>query len=540
MQKLPSEGQDFATIRQDNLLYVDKTEYIYKIIKTKGCLFLYRPRRFGKSLLLGAMAEALKGNRKRFENLWIGNSDYDFKKYPVVKLTITGECDTEEALKDTIITELKIAARVNELTAIEGISPGDILKNMVYSLKTKTGERVAILIDEYDYPILSQISNIPQALKNRKILLDFYSALKTLADDDQLRLLFVTGVTKFAQASIFSVFNNLDDLTFNPEYNGVCGFTMDEFETYFVAYLPSVLEYRKSIGLAEDSVTVEKLREQIKDYYDGYSWDGKNQVYNPFSLIKFLHGKQFEAFWFGSGTPTFLLEFIRRNPREYIQSESQVLSKTSFNAVDVADLELAPLLFQTGYLTVERLIGDGQYQLKGPNVEVDQALNTNVIRFLTGLKDPSITELTARIREALETFDSKALGEAFSRILKWITVQEQPALEGFYHIIIYSVLKALHFKVKSEESEAEGIFDLLIYLPKRAVFVAEFKYEKFKSEPNAENEAKRLELLAEALNLAKAQIEYRRYDARFRDEYPVVKRLAVAIVGKTDVAAEIY
>jgi hypothetical protein len=285
-------------------------------------------------------------------------------------------------------------------------------------------------------------------------------------------------------------------------------------------------------------------RKQILNYYDGYSWDGKRRVLNPYSLIKFFHGKQFEAFWFSSGTPTFLLEFIRQNPQQYIQSESSVLNKTSLNAVDVADLELTPLLFQTGYLTIESQTGDGQYTLRGPNLEVEKAFNTNIIRFLTGQNESSITDLTEKIRKALETFDSAALGAAFSRILRWVSHQEQPALERFHHALIFSVLKALHFKVASEVSEAEGMFDFLIHVPPGTVFIAEFKYEKLAIEPGEKNEEKneikRRKLLTKALNDAKTQIKNRRYEARYSDEYPVVKKLAVGIAGKTDVVAEIY
>ncbi|MDR0355890.1 MAG: ATP-binding protein, partial [Deltaproteobacteria bacterium] len=468
-------------------------------------------------------------------------SGYDFKKYPVVTLTMTGRSDTEAKLTQTIVTELRRAARFNGLDEIEGINPGDMLKYLVDALKSLTNERVAVLIDEYDAPIQSQIHNVQQAIENRRILHDFYSALKTLADNGQLRLLFVTGVTKFAQASIFSVFNNLSDLTMKPDYNGVCGFTMEEFDAYIAGYLPSILEWRKSNGFAEPGAAVQDLREQILRYYDGYSWDGKSRVLNPFSLVQFLDGKEFDSFWFDTSTPTFLLEFIRQHPQQYVKTESPVLNKNSLKATDVTALRLTPLLFQTGYLTIERRIGEDRFSLRSPNLEVGEALTTNLAAYLTGQDDENvITELAAKIRAALGSFDSVALGAAFSQILKWISHQEQPALEGFHHALLFAVLKALHFKVVSEVSESEGRFDLLLLSTPGTAFIGEFKYEKFAPKPGEDNEPKRQELLATALDRAKKQIEYRRYDGRYRDEHPVVKRLAVGIVGKSDVLVEIY
>ncbi|MDR0354473.1 MAG: AAA family ATPase, partial [Deltaproteobacteria bacterium] len=359
MQGLPSDGQDFVSIRKKSLLYVDKTEYIHKIIQPKGNLFLSRPRRFGKSLLLGAMAEVLKGNRELFKGLWIDASGYDFKKHPVVKLTMTGKSDTKAELTETIVAELRKAAKFNGLDEIEGNSPGDMLKNLVDALKSLVNERVAVLIDEHDAPIQSQIHNVPQAIENSRILHYFYSALQTLADDDQLHLLFVTGVTTFAQASIFSGYINLSDLTMDPDFNGVCGFTLEEFDAYIAGYLPSILEWRKSEGLAESGVAVQDLREQILRHYGGYSWDGESRVLNPYSLVQFLDGKDFEPFWFNASEPTFLLELIRRRPQQYLRKGSPVLDENSLGPADVTPLWLTPLLFQTGCLTIERRVGEG-------------------------------------------------------------------------------------------------------------------------------------------------------------------------------------
>jgi hypothetical protein len=522
-----------------DLLYIDKTEYIHKIIRNGGCMLLTRPRRFGKSLLLGAMGEVLKGNRELFKGLWIDSAGYDFKKYPVVKLTMSGGCGTKERLEATIMEELRAAAQDNAV-ALEGETPGIAIKKLVENIKLSTAERVAVLIDEYDAPIQSQIHDINQAKRNSLVLHDFHLALKTLADDGQLRVLFVTGVTRFAEDSNYQVMSYLDDLTMNPAYNEVCGFTVEEFDAYFTEYLPGMLEYIKSLGFIEPGATVENLRERILDYFDGYSWDGHRRVLNPFSLIKCIAAKKLKPFWSLSATPTLLFELIRKIPLEYVESESPVMCGTSLDAVGIASQNLTPLLFQTGYLTVERRIGDGKYLLTGPNLEVDQAFNTQLLKSLTGQKEDTITSLTARIQAALEDFDSDALGAAFSQILNWRPSHGQPAMEGFHLAMIFAALKARHFKVSADISDFEGRFDILIPGRAAALFIGAIKIDISAAEPNQDNEATRRELLLAALNRAKALNALRRPDEEYPGEYPVFKRLAVAIVGQADVVTEIY
>jgi hypothetical protein len=385
MRKLPSHGQDFVTIRKENLLYVDKTEYVYKLIRSMGCYFLSRPRRFGKSLLLGAMTEALKGNRELFEGLWLGSSDYDFKKYPVVKLTMTGSSDTSERLEATIMEELRAAA-VSNGQVLEGGTPDLALKRLVRDLNHSTGDRVAVLIDEYDEPIRSNISEIRQAKINRQALCLFYNSLKTLADDGQLRLLFVTGETKLVQDSILSGFNFLGDLTLNRNYNGVCGFTCEEFDAYFADYLPGVLDFNQTKGFMAASATVEDLRVQILDYYGGYSWDGKGRILNPLSLIKFIQHKKLLPYWLDSGISNFLSKVIFKYLERYVRYSNNTLNISDLN-VDVARFDLTPLLFQTGYLTIDRYIDSTHFKLEPPNKETRLAFTKNVINIMTGQKE---------------------------------------------------------------------------------------------------------------------------------------------------------
>jgi hypothetical protein len=288
------------------------------------------------------------------------------------------------------------------------------------------------------------------------------------------------------------------------------------------------------------SATAADLKREIFDYYDGYSWDGKNRVLNPFSLIKFIDGKEFKNFWFNTGTPTFLMQIISRSPMEHLRPESRTMDESMLNAVDVTNIKLTPLLFQTGYLTIERRTGVDAYVLKSPNYEVSHAFSKNILDFLTDQQGESIRDLSAQIAAALANFDSGELAKAFGVILRWVTHQQRRVGESFQHALIFVVLRAMGFDVVSEVSGSEGTFDVLIKAPSGTIFVCEFKHEKFEKEPDETNEEVRKKLLDKALGRAKEQIANRRYDAEYEDKCKAVKRLAVGFVGNSDVIAEIY
>jgi hypothetical protein len=545
MKELPSEGQNFIQIRKNDLLYVDKTEYIYRLIKKSGCYFLSRPRRFGKSLLLGTMHALFSGHRELFKGLWIESSDYEFKKVPVLRLSLIGDSGTTIELRNTLINKLELTARANG-REIRGGSPAIILNNLVESLAGQTGEKVVILIDEYDGPILNQINNIPQAKENRLELHSFYSGLKELADNDYIHFIFITGVTKFAKASVFSGLNNLKDLTLNNDYAGICGFTLPEFEIYFADYLPDVLKYCILNGDIDSTLSLGEFKEKILEYYNGYSWDGMTKVLNPFSLVNFIADKKLEPYWFESGTPTFLMDLIKKNPLLLNRPAELSLDKSLLSAVDVEELELVPLLFQTGYLTIDKVKGS-EYYLKEPNTEVTQAFNLHIVKALTGQDGITISKLTNEIKLALEHLDATKLAEAFKSILLGIPYRIHVSHEHYYHSIFLASLKCLNYKVDSEVSEANGIMDLRLDLPGNRVFVIEFKYKKFKNDADDKtynealvNEADEVKkLLKETINLGFFQIENKGYAEKYLYEGKEVHKVAVGIVGRTEVAVQI-
>ncbi|MDR3203825.1 MAG: AAA family ATPase, partial [Deltaproteobacteria bacterium] len=248
----------------------------------------------------------------------------------------------------------------------------------------RTKERVAILVDEYEDPIHDAINDLELAKIHRQVLLTFYTSIKALADGDMTHLVYVTGKTKFTQTSIFSSFNNLSDLTLNPDYNAACGFTLEEFETYFSQYLLGMLKYNQSKGFMSATASLEELKNDIINYYDGYSWTGKTRILNPFSLIKMLDLKWLKPYWFDPSTQSFIIELLKRKEREFEFPVNPTMSTNSLSAVDLDNIRLIPILFQMGYLTIEKILKPGEYLLRRPNKEVNEAIESKLFNLWLG------------------------------------------------------------------------------------------------------------------------------------------------------------
>jgi hypothetical protein len=302
MQKLPIGRQDFKLIRENNYLYVDKTKYIHKLIENGDIYFLSRPRRFGKSLLLSTIAELFKGNEKLFKELYIHNKWKWKETYIVIYIDLSnGEFKTvkesEKSLTDIInrnMKELEVPVYSKTLNGK--------FTDLIFETYKTTGKRVVVLIDEYDKAIIDNITDINIADKNRRILHDFYQIIKS--NDQYIKFVFITGVSKFAQVSIFSGLNSPDDITFDKDYGGICGYTHEELEDYFKDYIEELA--------VEESLNYEEILQKINFWYDGYSWDGKIKLYNPFSTLLLFKKREFSNYWFKTGTPTFLMEILKK------------------------------------------------------------------------------------------------------------------------------------------------------------------------------------------------------------------------------------
>jgi Predicted AAA-ATPase len=293
MKYLSLGRQEFSNLINENLIYVDKTEYIFRLITEGRAYFLSRPRRFGKSLLVNTLKEIFLGNQHYFKDLWIENK-IEWKKYPVIQLDMASLDYREQTLLVALQKKLHRIADSYQIP-LEITTPKEMFENLITQLFEQTQQQVVILIDEYDKPIIDYLHNIPQAEENREALKNLYSTLKPT--DKYLKFVFITGVSKFAKVSIFSDLNHLTDITLDKDYAKMLGYTQNELEFYFADKLKSAAT---SLELTE-----KELLEKVKYWYNGYSWDAKSTVYNPFSVQNFLLQEKFSNFWFSTGTPTF-------------------------------------------------------------------------------------------------------------------------------------------------------------------------------------------------------------------------------------------
>ena len=339
-KSLPLGRQHLSQFVEGNLIYVDKTPIIFRLVREGGAYFLSRPRRFGKSLLVDILKNIFLGNQHLFKGLWIYDK-IEWKEHPVIHLDFSSVEYESLGLSNAIMKELDLIAKDYQVS-LSSISPKGKLKELIENLSEKAP--VALLIDEYDKPITDYITDLPKANENRETLREFYGALKSLGD--KLRIIFITGIAKFARVSLFSVLNQLTDLTLKKNYASLCGITQEELIQYFGDYLYQIEQ--------EQGHSHEKLLEQIKHKYNGYSWDGKTFVYNPFSLLHFLDEGQFRNFWFKTGTPAFLIELLRKQRMPGNKLKTYQVEDTFFDTFNIEQgIAIKPLLFQTGYSTIK-------------------------------------------------------------------------------------------------------------------------------------------------------------------------------------------
>jgi hypothetical protein len=425
MATLPSSQADFPALRNDHQIYVDKTEFLYKLVTSRNPYFLSRPRRFGKSLLVSTLEAILQGKRELFEGLWISgrDSDYHWRQRPVINLSLTG-VDTESAstVKESLNGSLTRSAENVGLT-LRGSNPSDSFSFLIWDLHRKHNyTKVAILIDEYDAPILSKIEQFKLANEIREVLKGFYGVLK--ATEKYWDFVFITGVTKFTRASIFSTLNNLKDLTLKPEFSTICGFTESEFDKYFSEFLEDSLVDLKVGGWLAQEGTATDFRKMIFDLYDGYSWDGKVKVLNPWSVISCLDQRRLGNFWFTSGgTPTFLLKLMSHLPDkfEYLTKDKSISDDLNVIDVDFESIELTTIMFQSGYLTVRTDVEPNRslFRLDYPNLEVRASLLPLLLNMdKMSIKDPLVQlEQGQALLAAFLDIDPERFAAAFSVVL---------------------------------------------------------------------------------------------------------------------------
>lgn len=468
MKNLPIGIQSLVKLRDMNCIYVDKTQLVHTLVTTGSYYFFARPRRFGKSLLVSTLKELFKGNRALFEGLWIENRWDWSRTSPVIHISFDALSYKALGLEAALQSEL---ADIAESFGIDLVKPdlSGQFKELLRKIHAKHG-RVVLLIDEYDKPIIDYLETglLDTAKTNRGVLREFYSILK--AADEQLRLVFITGISKFAKVSLFSHLNNLNDISLDKNYASLAGYTQAEIETYFEDYMQAV---EQDLSISRDELT-----ETMRCWYNGFSWDGTTRVYNPFGTLTFFAKREFRNYWFSTGSPNFLIEQMKKHGQFAL--ENTPVDSVSFDLFDIEHLDLVSLLFQAGYLTIkERGPLPGSYVLDYPNQEVRQSM----YRFLLDdLAHNSYRNDTGRTMLDMNTAflnrDLNRVRQILESILADLPAHTyQKQTEGLYHGLIHVIFSYLGMFVSSEVHSSQGRADAVVETA-TDVFLFEFKFNK--------------------------------------------------------------
>ena len=415
-RKLPIGMQTFREIREQHCYYVDKTAFVARLLDEGKHYFLSRPRRFGKSLFLDTCKELFEGNEALFEGLAI-HDRWDWSvRYPVLRLSFgSGNFKEPEHLPATVMAQLDAVERETGVVS-RYASASDRFGHMLEALHRQSGRPVAVLVDEYDRPILDALEESEIARANRDFLCGLYATIKDC--DAHVRFSFITGVSKFSKVSLFSGLNNLTDITLDPRYSAICGYTDADLDTVFAPELG---------GLDRD---------EIRDWYNGYSWRGEEKVYNPFDILLLFRNREFDAYWFETGTPTFLIETLVERGVSALALDGMVGSASLLSTFDVDSITPEALLFQTGYLTIQATESRGgrtRYRLGYPNREVFQSLNESLLAHLT--RDPQRERNGDRLYDLLMAGDVPGLKDLFHAFFasipyEWLHQQRHRPLRG--------------------------------------------------------------------------------------------------------------
>ena len=461
-RRLPIGIQTFRKLREGNYYYVDKTGYALRLVDEGTHFFLSRPRRFGKSLFVDTLRHLFEGHRDLFEGLE-AFEQWDWSvRYPVVRFDFSGgDFQHSDGVRISAEHQLGAMERAADTRRYAETAP-ERLRDLLSQLHTQTGQPVCVLVDEYDKPILDCLEDPEQALANRDYLRSLYGMIKSC--DEDIRFVFLTGVSKFSKVSLFSGLNNLNDITLDERYAAICGYTEFDVDTVFAAELP---------GLD---------REQIREWYNGYCWSvGADRVYNPFDLLLLFDKRAFSAWWFETGTPSFLIQTLIERNVSLAGLNGMLASKADLGTFDVGSIAPEALLFQTGYLTLgseQMLAGEQCYRLVYPNREVRQSLNSSLLSYLTG-SDPQRRKHRSELHQLLANGDLPGLEQRIRAMYdsipyQWHVRNEIARYEAYYASVFFGYVCGLEVDVTVEDSSNRGRLDMAVRAGGR-VYLFEFK-----------------------------------------------------------------
>lgn len=459
--------QNFEKIRTEDFLYVDKTAEIYKLAKEGRYYFLSRPRRFGKSLLVSTMEAYFSGRKELFSGLAIEKLETEWKQHPVLHLDLSGVSYTDESVLERVLSD-KLAKWE---TLYGAVNTSDILglrfKEVIEAAYNKTGNQVAILIDEYDKPIIDNLGNEPTLSHLRSTLQGFYSVMKSM--DARIRFGFLTGVTKIGKMSVFSGLNNLNDISMIPDYVDICGVSETELHEYFDE---SISELSSANEMSKEECYV-----KLKSMYDGYHFcEDSIGIYNPFSLLNTFQNKKFREYWFETGTPGFLVEVMRKTSFDVTTLENQTVDSTLMSNADAIFENPVPYLFQSGYLTITgyndmfRL-----YQLGFPNQEVKNGFLNCLLKYYVPMSpDMSGTTLIYQLWHSITEGNPKSFMQILSSLFANTSYQIQGETEKDFQYAMYIISALLGEYVQVERATSNGRIDLIIQT-KEFIYIFELK-----------------------------------------------------------------
>ena len=476
MRKYPVGIQTFSRLRQDGYLYIDKTDLVWRMTKESPYVFLSRPRRFGKSLLTTTLDSYFKGQKELFEGLKIMNLETEWEQYPVihVDLSLAKNQLTAKDLQDTLLFLLK--PLVSEYGRDEDEThPGKLFQGMIKRAYEKTGKQVAVIIDEYDAPLLEVLHEEERLPEFHRVMQEFYQPLKS--SEAMIKFCFITGITKFSQLSIFSTINNLTNISMQPEYSAICGITEDEFANVMA---PDIAMLSKRY-----ECTPEEMHAKLKLQYDGYRFSKDSpDVYNPFSLLKCFLQKDVANYWFESGTPTFLIRQMKHFRTDITTLEAMDVSVGAFDRPTEAMEDALPLLYQSGYVTIKDYDNETlMYTLGIPNKEVREGFIEGLLPTYVGLRANDVqVGFAVRFWKALKKNEIDTAMQEMKAFLAGVPyvegfkekLKDVKNFEGFYEYTFWLIFNMLNVYARTQVKCANGRIDFVVLMPE-TTYVFELK-----------------------------------------------------------------
>ena len=465
---------DFERIREDGRIYVDKTDLIYRMTVESKFVFLSRPRRFGKSLLCSTLKYYFQGRKDLFEGLAIAELEKNWKSYPVLHFDISA-CKNKwemQQIIDELHSQIDMHERRYDWPHTEG-SPGERFKKLIQQAHELTGLKTVVILDEYDAPLLDYLYKPEELAQVRRIMQEFYQMVKVCDADEQF--VFITGITKFSQLSIFSTLNNLRNISMEPRYSAICGITKDELTTIFDEDIQTLADrYR---------CTKETMYDMLKLQYDGYHFcDGSEDIFNPFSLMNVFTSMVLNYYWFGSGTPTFLFAAMKRFHTQLLDLAHLNVSASQFDIPTEAMTSALPLLYQAGYLTIKDYDFDSnKYVLDFPNAEVKVGFMENFMGRMMDIHTDT-RGFAGDFYAALKRHDLDTAMQhmqAFFASIPYLDFGEKELdditkYEAYYEVLTYVVFSIFNYRTFTQVKVARGRTDVVVFMHD-ATYVMELK-----------------------------------------------------------------